>query len=83
MGLNVADLPVVTMDLVPSLPGPRLAIFLSRCKFNNLTAPQPIVQVYLLTHVLTLSATDARIKTLFSKNRTHDFRTLACVQVTY
>ena len=32
----------------------------------------------LLTHVLTLSATDARIKILLDKNRTHDLRTSKC-----
>ena len=32
----------------------------------------------LLTHVLTLSATDARIRNLLEKNQTHDFRTSRC-----
>ena len=33
----------------PSLPGSRLTIFLSRCKFSTLTTRQPMVEFYLLT----------------------------------
>ena len=35
--------------IFPSLPGPRLTIFLSRCKFSTLTTRQPMVGFYLLT----------------------------------
>ena len=35
--------------IFPSLAGPRLAFFFSRCKFSTLTARQPMVEFYLLT----------------------------------
>ena len=35
--------------IFPSLPGSRLTIFLSRCKFSTLTTRQPMVEFYLLT----------------------------------
>ena len=62
MGADVAVLPFVTEDLPIS---PRFTPYecLSRCKFSTLSTRQPIVEV-LLTHVLTLSATDTRMKIL-------------------
>ena len=35
--------------IFPSLPGSRLTILLSRCKFSTLTTRQPMVEFYLLT----------------------------------
>ena len=37
-----------SLRIFPSLPGSRLSIFLSRCKFSNLTTRQPMVEFYLL-----------------------------------
>ena len=45
-----------------SLPGSRLTIFLSRCKFSTLTTRQPMVDFYL--HVPTLSVTKERTQIL-------------------
>ena len=38
-----------SQKIFPSLPGSRLTIFLSRCKFSTLTTRQPMVEFYLLT----------------------------------
>ena len=63
--------------IFPSLPGSRLTIFLSRCKFSTLTTRQPMIEFYLLT----FSRFPLRKKeheSYFGKNRTHDFRTSRC-----
>ena len=63
--------------IFPSLPGSRLTIFLSRCKFSTLATRQPMVELYLLT----FSRFPLRKKihkSCFDKNRTHDFRTSRC-----
>ena len=54
MDLIITILPVVTKDL-PISPRFTPYEFLSRCKFSNLTARQPMVEFY-LTHVPTVSA---------------------------
>ena len=59
---NVAILPGVTKDL-PISPRFSHYEFLSRYKVSTFTSRQPMVG-FLLTHVLTLSTTDARIKVL-------------------
>ena len=51
--------------------------FLSRCKFSTLTTRQPMVEFYLLTFPRFPSRKKEH-KSYFSKNRTHDFRTIRC-----
>ena len=63
--------------IFPSLPGSRLTIFLSRCKFSTLTTRQPMVEFYLLTFPRFPSRKKEH-KSYFGKNRTHDFRTTRC-----
>ena len=63
--------------IFPSLPGSRLTIFLSRCKFSTLTTRQPMVEFYLLTFPRFLLRKKEH-KSYFGKNRTHDFRTSRC-----
>ena len=60
-----------------SLPGSRLMIFLSRCKFSTLTTRQPMVEFYLLTFPR-FPLRKKEHKSYFGKNRTHDFRTSRC-----
>ena len=60
--------------------------FLSRCKSSALTPRHQwldftYIYIYIYTctiHLLTLFSTDAIIKILLDKNRTHDFRTSRC-----
>ena len=63
--------------IFPSLPGSRLTIFLSRCKFSTLTTRQPMVEFYLLTFPR-FPLRKKEHKSYFDKNRTHDFRTSRC-----
>ena len=63
--------------IFPSLPGPRLTIFLSRCKFSTLTTRQPMVEIHLLTFPR-FPLRKKEHKSYFGKNRTHDFRTSRC-----
>ena len=63
--------------IFPSLPGSRLTIFLSRCKFSTLTTRQPMVEFYLLTFPR-FPLRKKEPKSYFGKNRTHDFRTSRC-----
>ena len=63
--------------IFPSLPGSRLPIFLSRCKFSTLTTRQPMVEFYLLTFPR-FPLRKKEHKSYFGKNRTHDFRTSRC-----
>ena len=63
--------------IFPSLPGSRLTIFLSRCKFSTLTTRQPMVEFYLLTFPR-FPLRKEEHKSYFGKNRTHDFRTSRC-----
>ena len=63
--------------IFPSLPGSRLTIFLSRCKFSTLTTRQPMVEFYLLTFPR-FPLRKKEHKFYFGKNRTHDFRTSMC-----
>ena len=63
--------------IFPSLPGSRLTIFLSRCKFSTLTTRQPLVEFYLLTFPR-FPLRKKEHKSYFGKNRTHDFRTSRC-----
>ena len=63
--------------IFPSLPGSRLTIFLSRCKFSILTTRQPMVEFYLLTFPR-FPLRKKEHKSYFGKNRTHDFRTSRC-----
>ena len=63
--------------IFPSLPGSRLTIFLSRCKFSTLTTRQPMVEFYLLTFQR-FPLRKKENKSYFGKNRTHDFRTSRC-----
>ena len=60
--------------IFPSLPGSRLTIFLSRCKFSTLTTRQPMVDFYLLAFPR-FPLRKNRHKSYKGKNRTHDFRT--------
>ena len=64
--------------IFPSLPGSRLTIFLSRCKFSTLTTRQPMVEFYLLTFPR-FPLRKKEHKSYFGKNRIHDFRTSRCV----
>ena len=63
--------------IFPSLPGSRLTIFLSRCKFSTLTTRQPMVEFYLLTSPR-FPLRKKEHTSYFGKNRTHDFRTSGC-----
>ena len=63
--------------IFPSIPGSRLTIFLSRCKFSTLTTRQPMVEFYLLTFPR-FPLRKEEHKSYFGKNRTHDFRTSRC-----
>ena len=63
--------------IFPSLPGSRLTIFLSRCKFSTLTTRQPMVEFYLLTFPR-FPLRKKEHKSYFGKNGTHDFRTSRC-----
>ena len=63
--------------IFPSLPGSRLTIFLSRCKFSTLTTHQPMVEFYSLTFPR-FPLRKKEHKSYFGKNRTHDFRTSRC-----
>ena len=63
--------------IFPSLPGSRLTIFLSRCKFGTLTTRQPMVEFYLLTFPR-FPLRKKEHKSYLGKNRTHDFRTSRC-----
>ena len=63
--------------IFPSLPGSRLTIFLSRCKFSTLITRQPMVEFYLLTFPR-FPLRKKEHKSYFGKNRTHDFRTSRC-----
>ena len=77
MDLIITILPVVSLRIFPSLPGPRLTIFLSRCKFSTPTVRQPMVEFYLLTFPR-FPLRKKEHKSYFGKNRTHDFRTSRC-----
>ena len=57
--------------IFPSLPGSRLIIFLSRCKFSTLTTRQPMVKFYLLTFPR-FPLRKKEHKSYLGKNRTHD-----------
>ena len=63
--------------IFPSLPGLRLTIFLSRCKFSTLTTRQPMVEFYLLTFPR-FPLRKKEHRSYLGKNRTHDFRTSRC-----
>ena len=63
--------------IFPSLPGSRLTIFLSRCKFSTLTTRQPMVEFYLLTFPR-FPLRKKEHKSYCGKNRTYDFRTSRC-----
>ena len=63
--------------IFPSLPGSRLTIFLSQCKFSTLTTRQPMVGFYLLTFPRFPLRKKEHVS-YFGKNRTHDFRTSRC-----
>ena len=63
--------------IFPSLPGSRLTIFLSRCKFSTLTTRQAMVEFYLPTFPR-FPLRKKEHKSYFGKNRTHDFRTSRC-----
>ena len=66
-----------SLRIFPSLPGSRLTIFLSQCKFSTLTTRQPMVEFYLLTFPR-FPLRKKEHKSYFGKNRTHDFRTSRC-----
>ena len=66
-----------TQRIFPSLPGSRLTMFLSRCKFSTITTRQPMVEFYLLTFPR-FPLRKKEHKSYFGKNRTHDFRTSRC-----
>ena len=66
-----------SLRIFPSLPGSRLTSFLSRCKFSNLTAHQPMVEFYLLTFPR-FPLRKKEHKSYCGKNRTHYFRTSRC-----
>ena len=76
-------LPVVSLRMFPSLPGSRLAIFYREASSALLQLVNQRLSFtysrshafYLQAHVLTLPATDARIKILLDENRTPDFFT--------
>ena len=62
------------LRIFPSLPGSRLCIAM---QVQHNYDPSTNGRI-LLTHVLTLSATDARINFMLDNNRTHDFRSSRC-----
>ena len=66
-----------SLRIFPSLPGSRLTIFLSRCKFSTLTTHQPMVEFYLLSFPR-FPLRKKEHNSHFGKNRTHDFRTSRC-----
>ena len=66
-----------SLRIFPSLPGSRLPLFLSRCKFSTLTTRQPMVEFYLLTFPR-FPLRKKKHKSYFGKNRTHDLRTSRC-----
>ena len=66
-----------TLRILPSLPGSRLTIFLSRCKFSTLTNRQSMIEFYLLTFPR-FPLRKKEHKSYFGKSRTHDFRTSRC-----
>ena len=66
-----------SLRIFPSLPGSRLTIFSSRCKFSTLTTRQPMVGFYLLTFPR-FPLRKKEHKSYLGKNRTHDFRTSRC-----
>ena len=66
-----------SQKIFPSLPGSRLIIFLSRCKFSTLTTRLPMVEFYLLTFPR-FPLRKKEHKSYFGRNRTHDFRTSRC-----
>ena len=72
----ITILPVVTKDL-PISPQFTPYDFLSRCKFNNLTTRQTMVELYYLTFPR-FPLRKKEHKSYFGKNRTHDFRTSRC-----
>ena len=63
--------------IFPSLPGSRLTIFLSRCKFSTRTNRQLMVEFYLITFPR-FPLRKKEHRSYFGKNRTHDFRTSRC-----
>ena len=63
--------------IFPSLPGSRLTIFLTRCKFSTLTTRQLMVGFYLLTFPR-FPLRKKEHKSYFGRNRTHDFHTSRC-----
>ena len=67
-----------SLRIFPSLPGSRLTIFSSRCKFSTLTTRQPMVKFYLLLTSPRFPLRKKEHKSYFGKNRTHDFRTSRC-----
>ena len=73
MDLIITILPVVIKDL-PISPRFTLTIFVSRCKFSNLTTRQPVVELYLLAFPR-FSLRKKKHKSYFAKNPTRDFRT--------
>ena len=76
MNLILTILPVVTKDLPISRFTPY--DFLSRCKFNNLTTRQLMVEFYLQQYSRSNAFRYGRKNTNdpnLGKNRTHDFRT--------
>ena len=75
MDLIITILSVVTITKDLPIP-PRCTPydFLSRCKFNNLTTRQPLVEFYLLTFPR-FPLRKKEHESYFGKNRTHDFRT--------
>ena len=66
-----------SQGIFPSLPGSRLTIFFSRCKFSTLTTRQPMAEFHLNTFPRFLLRKKEH-KSYMGKNRTHDFRTSRC-----
>ena len=69
-------LPVVTKGL-PISPRFTPYVFLSRCKFSNLTIRQTMVEFYLLTFPR-FPLRKGEHRSYLDKNRTHDFRACRC-----
>ena len=79
----IATLPpcLRSLGIFPFLPGSRLQLFLSRCKFSTLLTPRQltkwlIVELHFIICVFALSATYGRSQSKRTgpvKNRTHDF----------
>ena len=65
---------MVTNKDLPISPRCTPYVFLSRCKFSNLTTRQPMVGFYLLTFPR-FRLRKKEHKSYFGKNRTHNFRT--------